>query len=71
MRHPAADALPAGEFIVPGFSCKGPEVDVCAPGLAVISCQSPDGYAARDGTSLAAAHVAGLAAAPVRLGAGA
>jgi subtilisin len=58
----AADALPAGEFIVPGFSCKGPEVDVCAPGLAVISCQSPNGYAARDGTSMAAAHVAGLAA---------
>jgi subtilisin len=58
----AADALPAGEFIVPGFSCKGPEVDVCAPGLAVISCQSPTGYAARDGTSLAAAHVAGLGA---------
>jgi subtilisin family serine protease len=30
--------------------------------VAVISCQSPDGYAAFDGTTLAAPHVAALAA---------
>jgi hypothetical protein len=30
--------------------------------VAVISCQSPDGYAAHDGTSLAAPHVAAMAA---------
>jgi hypothetical protein len=49
-------------FFVPAFSCAGPEIDVCAPGVAVISCQSPDGFAACDGTSLAAPHVAALAA---------
>ena len=47
---------------MPAFSCRGPELDLCAPGVAVITCQSPDGYAARDGASLAAAHVATLAA---------
>lgn len=57
----AASAAPVGEFFVPAFSNAGPEVDLCAPGVAVISCQSPGGYAARDGTSLAAAHVAALA----------
>jgi subtilisin len=49
-------------LFIPAFSCKGPELDLCAPGVAVISCQAPDAYAARDGTSLAAAHVAALAA---------
>jgi subtilisin len=51
----------AGLF-VPAFSCRGQEVDLAAPGVAVMSCQSPDGYVAGDGTSLAAAHVAALAA---------
>jgi hypothetical protein len=49
-------------LFVPAFSCVGPEIDICAPGVAVISCQSPDGYAACDGTSLAAPHIAALAA---------
>ncbi len=49
-------------LFVPSFSCKGPELDLCAPGVAVISCQAPEGYVSRDGTSLAAAHVAALAA---------
>ena len=52
----------AGGLFVPPFSCRGPELDLCAPGVAVIACQSPDGYAVCDGTSLAAAHVAALAA---------
>lgn len=58
---PSAAAI-GSDFFVPAFSCGGPEVDLCAPGVAVISCQSPDGYAAHDGTSLAAPHVAALAA---------
>jgi len=58
----AAGVAVAGGFFVPPFSCRGPELDVCAPGVAVIACQSPDGYAVCDGTSLAAAHVAALAA---------
>jgi subtilisin len=49
-------------LFVPAFSCTGPEIDLCGPGVAVISCQSPDGHAACDGTSLAAPHVAALAA---------
>ncbi|MEV4892667.1 S8 family serine peptidase [Nonomuraea sp. NPDC055795] len=44
------------------FTCHGPEVDVCAPGVAVLSSIPPDGYAAWDGTSMAAPHVTGLAA---------
>jgi hypothetical protein len=58
----AAAAAVASGLFVPPFSCRGPEIDLCAPGVAVIACQSPDGYAACDGTSLAAAHVAALAA---------
>jgi subtilisin len=58
----AAQAIPAaGGLFVPAFSCRGLELDLCAPGVAVISCQSPEGYAVCDGTSLAAAHVAAVA----------
>jgi hypothetical protein len=59
----AATAAPlAGGLFVPLFSCRGPELDLSAPGVAVVSCQGPDGYAASEGTSLAASHVAALAA---------
>ncbi|MFV0457658.1 MAG: S8 family serine peptidase [Actinomycetales bacterium] len=44
------------------FSCHGPEVDVCAPGVAIVSSVPPDGFAAWDGTSMAAPHISGLAA---------
>ena len=57
----AGVAVASGMF-VPLFSCRGPELDLCAPGVAVVACQSPDGYAICDGTSLAAAHVTALAA---------
>ena len=59
----AAAAVPvAGGLFVPPFSCRGPELDLSAPGVAIITCQSPDGYAICDGSSLAAAHVTALAA---------
>jgi len=59
----AAAALPvAGGLFVPPFSCRGPELDLCAPGVAIVACQSPDGYSICDGTSLASAHVTALAA---------
>jgi subtilisin len=59
----AASAAPAvGGLFVPPFSCQGPELDLAAPGVAVVACQAPDGYATCDGTSIAAAHVAALAA---------
>jgi hypothetical protein len=57
----AGIAVGRGLF-VPPFACRGPELDLCAPAVAVISCQSPDGYAVCDGTSLATAHVTALAA---------
>ncbi|HKT03298.1 MAG TPA: S8 family serine peptidase, partial [Rugosimonospora sp.] len=44
------------------FTGHGPEVDVCAPGVAVISSVPPAGYAAWDGTACAAPYVTGLAA---------
>jgi len=44
------------------FSGVGPQIGVSAPGVAVVSTVSGGGYAAADGTSVAAAHVTGLAA---------
>jgi subtilisin family serine protease len=49
-------------FFPASFSCFGPEVGVCGPGVAIISAVPPDGFAAWDGTSMATPHVAGLAA---------
>ena len=60
--HAAAAERIGGSLFLPAFSCRGPDLDLCAPGVAVISCQAPNGYAASDGTSLAAAHVTALAA---------
>jgi subtilisin len=57
----AVAAAVAGGLFVPLFSCRGPELDLCAPGVAVVACQSPDDHAVCDGTSLAAAHVTALA----------
>jgi subtilisin len=44
------------------FSCWGPQVGVCAPGVAVVSSVPGGGYAAWDGTSMAASHVVGFSA---------
>ncbi|MGW1887872.1 S8 family serine peptidase [Streptomyces sp. NPDC001970] len=44
------------------FTPTGPGVDLVAPGTAVIATALGDGYAAVDGTAIAAAHVTGLAA---------
>lgn len=52
---------PDGVFS-PSFSCFGPQVGVCAPGVAIISTVPDNGFEAESGTSMAAPHVTGLAA---------
>jgi subtilisin family serine protease len=49
-------------FFSPKFTCFGPEIAVCGPGVAILSSVPPSNYAAWDGTSMAASHVTGLAA---------
>ena len=51
---------PDGIF-APSFSCTGPELAVCAPGVAIVS-TVPGGFEPQSGTSTAAPHVTGLAA---------
>ncbi len=55
-------ALGSDGYFSPAFSSAGPEIDLCAPGVAILSCVPPDNYAACDGSSVAAPHLAGLAA---------
>ena len=52
----------ANGYFQASFSCFGPEVDVCAPGVAIASAVPANNFAAWDGTSMAAPHVTGLAA---------
>lgn len=49
-------------FFAAKFSCYGPEIAVCGPGVAIASSVPPNNYAAWDGTSMAAPHITGLAA---------
>lgn len=52
----------ANGFFTASFSCYGPQVAVCAPGVAIVSTVPANNYAAWDGTSMAAPHITGLAA---------
>ncbi|MFQ5544032.1 MAG: S8 family peptidase [Nitrospiria bacterium] len=53
-----------GKYFSARFTCFGPEIDVCAPGVAIVSTvpTSELGFASWDGTSMACPHVVGLAA---------
>ena len=44
------------------FSCKGPEVELCAPGVNIDSTLPGNKYGTKSGTSMAAPHVTGTAA---------
>jgi subtilisin len=52
--------MPFSGIYATNFSCWGPQVAVCAPGVAVVSSVPGGGYAAWDGSAMAAAHVAGF-----------
>jgi hypothetical protein len=46
----------------PSFSCFGPEIDYCAPGVSIISTAPGATFKSDSGTSMATPHVTGLAA---------
>jgi len=52
----------ANGYFTASFSCFGPQIGVCGPGVAITSTVPPNNYAAWDGTSMAAPHITGLAA---------
>jgi subtilisin family serine protease len=52
----------ANGFFAPKFTCFGPEVGVCGPGVAITSSVPPNNFAVWDGTSMATPHITGLAA---------
>jgi subtilisin len=57
----AVSAIDSSNVIAP-FSSRGPEVDLCAPGVSVLSDKLGGGTAAMSGTSMACPHVSGVAA---------
>lgn len=48
--------------VVAAFSCRGPEVEISAPGVNVLSTVPGGGYGTNSGTSMACPHVSGAAA---------
>ena len=50
-----------GKLFFPKFSNFGPQIDICSPGVAILS-TIPSGFASWDGTSMACPLVTGLAA---------
>lgn len=48
-------------LFAPSFSCHGPAVDLCAPGVGIVSTVPGNGLYPDSGTSMATPHVTGLA----------
>jgi len=57
----AVSAIDSSNLIA-GFSSRGPEVELCAPGVNVLSTIPGGGYGTKSGTSMACPHVSGAAA---------
>lgn len=57
----AVSAIDSANVIAP-FSSRGPEVELCAPGVDVLSTIPGGGYGRKSGTSMACPHVSGVAA---------
>ncbi len=57
----AVSAIDSANVIAP-FSSRGPEVDMCAPGVSVLSDKLGGGTTVMSGTSMACPHVSGVAA---------
>ena len=57
--HAGSARSRCGQYRLAPFSSFGPEIQLCAPGSAIVS-TVPGGYAARDGTAVACAFVAGI-----------
>ena len=49
-------------FFSPVFTCFGPQVKACGPGVAIISTVPSDAFEPQSGTSMAAPHITGMAA---------